>query len=216
MGRNIARTILHLIDRAGVTLNIGHITLDNTENNAVAMRELEALLAARETNIEIDFDHLNHRIRCYAHIVNICSSHVVASVTSTSKSYLTDLGVTPDTHHPVCDESDDESDDGDTNLHREIDELDLADGYDDSHDSKLKSWVAGIKRDPIRRARRVVCLLRSSDLHREDFLTVISDGNERGWFTRKIDGERTPVQIPELQLLSSVGEVWSETDPNQV
>jgi hypothetical protein len=174
------------------------------------MRELEALLADRETNVKIDFDHLNHRIRCYAHIVNICSSHVVASVTSTSKSYLADLGVTqaPDTRHPVCDESDDESNDGDTNLYREIDELDLADDYDDSYDSKLKSWVAGVKRDPVRRARRVVRLLRSSDLHREDFLKVINDGNEREWFTRKIDGKRTPVQVPDLQLLRDVKTRW--------
>ncbi|KAI9448819.1 hypothetical protein BJY52DRAFT_1228127 [Lactarius psammicola] len=37
MGVNLARTTLHLLDRAGVTLNIGHFMLDNTKNNAVAI-----------------------------------------------------------------------------------------------------------------------------------------------------------------------------------
>ncbi|KAF8499292.1 hypothetical protein F5888DRAFT_1633754, partial [Russula emetica] len=44
-GVNIAKNILHLLDRANVTLKIGHFTLDNAENNAVAMEELESLLA---------------------------------------------------------------------------------------------------------------------------------------------------------------------------
>ena len=50
------------------------------------MRELEALLKRHDNNIE--FDHLNNRIRCYPHIINICSSHIIASSTRISKQYL--------------------------------------------------------------------------------------------------------------------------------
>src|SRR5712671_952208 len=69
---------------------MGYFTLDNAENNAVAMQELENLLTEHEM---YDFHHLNHRIRCYAHIINICSSHIISSMTSVSKSYLSDLKV---------------------------------------------------------------------------------------------------------------------------
>ena len=57
------------------------------------MQELQSLLKKCETASEIDFDPLDHRICCYAHIINICSSHIVASMTPTSKSYLSGLKV---------------------------------------------------------------------------------------------------------------------------
>jgi len=47
------------------------------------MRELERLLKEREAHI--GFTHSENQIRCYAHIINICSRHIVASMTSTSK-----------------------------------------------------------------------------------------------------------------------------------
>src|SRR5258707_13650067 len=50
------------------------------------MQELEALLKQHDNNIE--FDHLNNWIRCYLHIINICSSHIIASSTCISKQYL--------------------------------------------------------------------------------------------------------------------------------
>jgi len=79
------------------------------------MQALESLLEKREKATKpLDFDSLNHCIRCYAHIINICSSHIVASVTSTSKSYLSDLKVPVDPNNVTCDDDDDddESDDG--------------------------------------------------------------------------------------------------------
>jgi hypothetical protein len=72
---------------------IGHFTLNNAKNNAVAMRELESLLAARKTAIAVGFDHLNHCVRCYAHIINICSSHIISSVTSIPKPHISGLKV---------------------------------------------------------------------------------------------------------------------------
>jgi hypothetical protein len=67
--------------------------LDNAENNAVAMQELESELAECEMGVMVNFDHLKHRVRCYAHIINICCSHIIALVTSVSKQYLSKLKV---------------------------------------------------------------------------------------------------------------------------
>ena len=79
----------------------------------------------------VEFDALNNRVRCYAHIINICSSHIVASITSTTKSRPSDL-------EPPRDDSDDGSDDDDSddssdsgNLDDGSDVDDLDDGSDD-------------------------------------------------------------------------------------
>jgi hypothetical protein len=81
---------------------IGHFTLDNAENNAVAMQELEHQLDEPETAIAVGFDHRNNCVRCYAHIINICSSHIVASVTSTPKLYISNLKVPIDSNIVTC------------------------------------------------------------------------------------------------------------------
>jgi hypothetical protein len=174
------------------------------------MRELQSLLMKRETAVAVNFDHLNHRIRCYAHIINICSSHIIASVTQTSKSGLSDLEVPIDSNYAR--DSDDESGDDDIDrfdpIH-EFEESELAHFYDDEDNSTLKEWFAGIKRDPLRRARRVIRLLRSSDQRREGFRAFIRDGNQRRWFTTKNnDGKRITVQVPELQPLRDVKTRW--------
>lgn len=172
------------------------------------MEELESLLAEREAFATADFDHLKHRVRCYAHIINICSSHVISSMTSVSKGYLSELKVAVDSNHIDCDDSEDELDGGDIDIgDHHIDELKLGDFYDDH--SNLKEWVAGIKRDPLRRARRIIRLLRSSDQRREGFRKFIQDGNERQWFSEKTQsGKRRIVQVPELQLLRDVKTRW--------
>jgi len=182
----------------GFTLpQIGHFTLDNAENNAVAMRELESLLTKRE----VDFDHRNNRVRCYAHIINICSSHIVASVTPTPKSNDDD-----DDEDDDEDEDDDDGNDSDGG-DLDCDTKDLEPG--DCYDGGEHPWLARIKRNPLRRARRIIRLLRSSDQRREGFRALIRDGNQRNWFTAKdSDGKRAPVQVPELQPLRDVKTRW--------
>jgi len=59
--------------------------LNNAKNNAVAMQELQSLLAKCETAVIVDFYHLNHHIWYFAHIINICTSHIISSMTSVSK-----------------------------------------------------------------------------------------------------------------------------------
>jgi len=186
------------------------------------MRELEFRLPARETETKIDFNALNNRIRCYAHIINICSSHVIASITSTAKRYLSDLEVPLDSNLAICDDSDDGSDDNDSDdgsdddSDDELDDGDVNPGrvvlpkcYDDKGNPKLRRWFTGIRRDPLRRARKVVRLLRSSDLRREGFRDFIRDGNQRGWFIGKDeDGNCTTILVPQLELLRDVKTRW--------
>jgi hypothetical protein len=186
------------------------------------MRELQSRLAARETETKIDFNALNNRVRCYAHIVNICSSHIIASLTSTPKRYLSDLDVPLDsdtaTRCDSLDDSDDDSDDDDSDDDdpndddgdfNDVAKLVLPECYDDRGNPKLRRWFTGIQRDPLRRARNVVRLLRSSDQRKEGFRDFINDGNQRGWFIGKDkDGNRTTIHIPQLELLRDVKTRW--------
>ncbi|KIJ58550.1 hypothetical protein HYDPIDRAFT_102399, partial [Hydnomerulius pinastri MD-312] len=61
-------------------LAVGHWTLDNADNNDTFMFELEKLLKERD----IPFDHKDRRIRCFPHILNICTGHVLEAITDTS------------------------------------------------------------------------------------------------------------------------------------
>jgi len=54
---------------------------------------LEDLLAKCRITKVVSFDHTKNHIRCYAHIINICSSHVVSFFTSTPTSYLAQLNI---------------------------------------------------------------------------------------------------------------------------
>ena len=74
-GESLARTILYLLDRAGITTKTGHFTLDNAENNTKMMEHLEKLLVTRE--LPLEFDAKDRRIMCFPHIINICVQHVV-------------------------------------------------------------------------------------------------------------------------------------------
>ena len=58
---------------------------------------------------------MNNRIRCYAHIINICSSHIIASVTSTTNHYLSNLEVPLDSNFVTCNDSDDRPDNDNSN-----------------------------------------------------------------------------------------------------
>ncbi|KIK13197.1 hypothetical protein PISMIDRAFT_80816, partial [Pisolithus microcarpus 441] len=55
----------------------GHWTLDNAENNDTFMDELGKLL--KQCNIP--FDHEDQQIRCFPHIINICTGHVIKKIT---------------------------------------------------------------------------------------------------------------------------------------
>ena len=190
------------------------------------MQELEVLLQRHDKTIK--FDPRKNRIRCYPHIINICSSHVIASSTCISKKFLEMLKSEcggqfvylnvegDDNDNGDGDDSDDSDDDGngdgDNNndsshsFARDIPDLTL----DDTQlgkilDHQMWAWYSGLKRDPIKRARRVVRILRSSDKRKQGFTQVIDQGNESGWF-KSADGE--VVVIPHLELLRDVRTRW--------
>jgi len=239
----LAEAILHIFDCANVTLKvctlyalylpesltpcqIGHITLDNAENNATAMQELQSLLSKRETATSINFDPLNHHVRCYAHIINICSLHIVASMTSTSKSYLSRLKVPvgssvatrskPNNRadNSNSDEgSDDNSDlDDDPNLDDlddDTDQLNLPGCFDDQWDPMHQCLFSGIKRDPLKHARKLVTFLRALGPRKTGLRNIIKEGNKAKWFIGKdIEGKHLVVQVPQLELLRDVKTRW--------
>ena len=55
---------------------MGHWTLDNAENNVTFMKALERELV---NNRDITFHHLDNRIRCFPHIINLCTSRAIES-----------------------------------------------------------------------------------------------------------------------------------------
>jgi hypothetical protein len=178
------------------------------------MRSLQSELAKRETSVRVDFDHKKHRIRCYAHIINICCSHIISSTTSVPERYLSDLEVPYDSNRVFCDDSDDESDDvidsdlGDFEPGDDAAELKLDSAFDVA-DPDLKKWFAGIKRDPLRRARRMVRFLRASDQRKEGLRDMIKTGNEKEWFFQKSnEGKNVVVKVKDLQLLRDVKTRW--------
>jgi len=211
------------------------------------MQELEALLKRHDDNIE--FDHLNNRIRCYPHIINICASHIIASSTRVSKEFLEafkseteadmvcsnvgddnddngDDGDDDDSDDDDSDDDDSDDDDSDDDDGDDDDGDDDDDNDNDGHsvsqepdvpeltldaeklsilDGEARSLYTGLKRDPIKRARRIVSIVRSSDQRRQAFKDVIKTGNQSGQF-RSHNNE--VIKLPDLQLLRDVRTRW--------
>src|SRR5258707_1944246 len=146
------------------------------------MRELEALLKRHNNNIE--FDHLNNRIHCYPHIINICLSHIIASSTRISKQYLEALKSKSDGDLVYSNIEDDDNDndndndngngngdgngnggnvnDNDAHLfaqETDIPKLTLNEEQLDIFDDEARALYTGLKCDPIKRAPRIVCIV---------------------------------------------------------
>ena len=190
------------------------------------MRALEALLKQHDKNI--DFHHLNNRIRCYPHIINICSSHIIALSMRITKQFLETLNPESnddsvylninddndndnndnDNDNDVDDDDDDDDDDEDGRLFArktDIPELALDKSRLDTLDDEARALYMGLKRDPIKRARRVVCIVRSSDQRKQAFKNVIKTGNESGWFKSH---DNNVIKLPDLELLRDVKTRW--------
>lgn len=181
------------------------------------MEELSSLLAKREI---VNFDPLKQRVRCYAHIINICSSHVISSMTSVSKSYLKALKVPYDSADIIrgegaADDVDIDVDDVDIEIdefdpNSDIDQLELGDRCTYRNTGKkdvqaFEDWIAGIKRDPLTRARRLIHFLRSSGQRRARLAAIITEGNQKDWF---IGDHHRPITIAARHLLRDVKTRW--------
>jgi hypothetical protein len=68
----------------------------------------------------------------------------------------------------------------------------------DLSNDKLRAWYRGLKRDPIKRARRIVRIVRSSDQRKQAFRNVIKTFKSNG-----ID-----IDLPDLELLRDVKTRW--------
>jgi len=175
------------------------------------MERLEHLLQKRE-GVTIGFHNKKNRVRCFAHIINICCSHIISSLSPKSS-----------TSNPV--DSNDASDksDCDTDTYSSADESDGSDDddvpkyvkpdaqklYDDNGIPKLKTWSARIKTDPLGRARKMIRFLRGSDQRRQQFSDFIQNGNEHSWFyLRDERGINVVTKVPNLQLLRDVKTRW--------
>ena len=128
------------------------------------MEELRSELDKRGIASVVGFDPENNRVRCYAHTINICSSHIIASFSVTPKSSLSRLKVPFNDDFPICDDSDsdDELDSWDEVKITDQDfEVELPARYGGLGTPRFKTWAKGMKRDPLRRTRRVIRLLLS-------------------------------------------------------
>jgi len=116
------------------------------------MEELQDLLAKHEIAGSINFDHHNNHVQCYAHIINICSSHIIASFTSTSKSYLSILKVPSNSDYIAHADSDSNDESSHLDTDDEDYKLELPRCYDGRGNPTFRTWFEGIKRDPLRHA----------------------------------------------------------------
>ena len=189
------------------------------------MQVLESRLYQR--NKKNGFDHLDNRIRCYAHIINICSSHVIASMTATLESYLSSLKVPVGESHAGYRDSDSGSDDGgsddgsddgdpdegsdeDSDEDSYVDDVELADSFNSQGDGELEEWFAAIRRDPLRRARKLINFLRSSSQRKEGLSDIIKEGNASNRFIgpNESGSDLVVFKVPEVQLLKDVKTRW--------
>jgi hypothetical protein len=67
----------------------GHWTLDYASNNGTFLHELVILLEARD----IDFDAIDCQIMCFAHVINTCCQHVIASLTNVALTESAEVSV---------------------------------------------------------------------------------------------------------------------------
>ena len=166
---------------------------------------LEDLLTKCGITEVVSFHHMKNRVWCYAHIINICSSHVVSSFTSTPTSYLSQLNIPLDPNYATYNDLDSNNGSSHSDDDNQDFKLDLPCCYSHQDRSGLQAWVEGIKHDPLRCAQRVIHLLCSSDKHRRGFLKLIQNGNEHSWFNMKDkDGKCIAGNVLELQLLRDV------------
>ena len=182
------------------------------------MDALQTLLDQREISKKIGFDPLDCWICCYAHIINICTSHVIASATSTSKSYLANLKVPVDLDDVACSDSNDASDDSASDVgsddnandhYHDVNEIQLADSFKNRGDSTLKEWFKGIQHNPLQHARNLVTFLHASDQRKDGLYNTINDGNKSNLFIGQDEtGKHAVIPIPQLELLKDVKMQW--------
>lgn len=148
------------------------------------MKELQELLVKRE----IMFDHLNNRIMCYPHIINICTSHIVAASTRVSKKYLDSNGLDGD---------DEDEFDPISPRHRTGPEID--EEFTASQPPGRQAWLKSLNSDPIKRVADIVRYIRASDGRKQTFAGIVQLCTK---------GDPDLCNAPPLQLIQHVKTRW--------
>jgi hypothetical protein len=171
------------------------------------MRELGVLLKRRG----IKFNHLDYRIRCLPHIIDICASHIVASCTQVSEEYVNSISPRFDVtiSDGDCGSSGDSGDNRDNRddkdsvaiLRRIRQDLPKSklEGFklDNMNVAEEGAWLLAMERNPIDRARMVVRLLCLS--------------NQRNCFLEAIEAANKSATLPDLELLCDDETQWEST-----
>ena len=148
------------------------------------MKELQILLVKRD----IMFDHLNNRVMCYPHIINICSAHIVAASTQVSKKYLDSNSLDGD---------DDDDFNPPSSCYRtgpQLDEMFIA-----SQPSERQVWLRSLNRDPVKLVADIVRHIRASDSRKQVFADIVQLCTKDD---RQLRG------APPLQLIQHVRTRW--------
>ncbi len=179
------------------------------------MRELEALLKWHNHNIK--FDYLNNCIYYYPHIINICSSYIIALSTHIFKQFLETLKSESDgnlVYFNINDNDDDDNNNNNNNNNNknkndshlfswetDISKLVLDKKQVDILDDGVWALYTGLKHNPIKYTCRIVCIMCLLDQRKQVFKNVIKIKNHNGWF-RSHDNE--VIKISDLKLLCNV------------
>ena len=152
--------------------------MDNASNNQTSMECLKWLIAERHI---IDFSAKNNYIRCFAHIVNLCSQACIKAMEAdndTSPQY-------PDT---------------DTDS---VTETDTPDNQPTRQVRKTR------KSGPICLARKTVAYIRKSGQRCDLLLEIIEEGNKTSlWTNRNNHNVQIPTTLALVTVLPDVCTRW--------
>ena len=144
------------------------------------MQELESLLKSREKSI--NFDEKNNRVWCFAHIINICSSHLVNAMSNSNCAKV------PRTNDEIYKSESEFDSDSESDIIRndESDTKEEENNEDDNNNDnkcklalgKVHPWSMALKCNPLKCAWKLIHFLQASNQRRGLLRMTIIDGNK--------------------------------------
>ena len=120
------------------------------------MKELQALLVKHD----IMFDHANNCIMCFPHIINICTTHIIAASTRVNQKYLESDGL------------DGDDNDGDSpNSYQTGPQLNKA--FIATQPPEHWVWLRSLSHDPIKLVVDIVHHIRALDARKQSFAEIV-------------------------------------------
>ena len=111
------------------------------------MKELQAMLVKHD----IMFDHAKNHIMCFPHIINICTTHIIAASTWVNQKYLESNGL----------DSDDDDDRDSPNSYQTGPQLNEV--FITMELPEHQAWLRSLSCDPIKLIADIVCHICASD-----------------------------------------------------